>query len=114
MLGRRLALALTVIGALVPAASAHARAPFDRAVVVVFENKSPGEVLGSSAAPTFNSYARRYATLGGYGGVSHPSLPNYLALVSGSTHGIHDDCTSATSVLVVCCTPFGSAVVPEV
>ena len=29
----------------------------------------------------------------GYHGVAHPSLPNYLALVSGSTQGIHDDCT---------------------
>jgi hypothetical protein len=96
VLGRRLALSLTVFGALLPAASAHARAPFDRAVVVVFENKSPGQVLGSNAAPTFNSYARRYATLAGYGGVSHPSLPNYLALVSGSTHGIHSDCTDCT------------------
>ena len=45
------------------AASAHARPPFDRAVVVVFENKSPGQVLGSGDAPTFTSYARRYATL---------------------------------------------------
>jgi hypothetical protein len=94
--GRRLALALTVFGALVSAAPAHARAPFDRAVVVVFENKSPGEVLGNRAAPTFNSYARRYATLAGYGGVSHPSLPNYLALISGSTHGINSDCTGCT------------------
>jgi phosphatidylinositol-3-phosphatase len=35
-----------------------------------------------------------YAVLGRYYGVAHPSLPNYLALVSGSTHGIHSDCTS--------------------
>src|SRR5262249_57067985 len=27
-------------------------------------------------------------------GVTHPSLPNYLALVSGSTQGIRTDCTS--------------------
>jgi phosphatidylinositol-3-phosphatase len=94
--GRRVALVLTVIGALVPAASAHARAPFDRAVVVVFENKSPAQVIGSSDAPTFTSYARRYATLAAYGGVAHPSLPNYIALISGSTHGIHSDCTDCT------------------
>jgi phosphatidylinositol-3-phosphatase len=29
-----------------------------------------------------------------YYGVAHPSLPNYLALVSGSTHGIRTDCTT--------------------
>jgi hypothetical protein len=96
VLGRRLALALTVFGALLPAASAHARPPFDRAVVVVFENKSPNQVIGSSDAPTFTTYARRYATLSAYGGVSHPSLPNYLALISGSTHGITSDCTDCT------------------
>ena len=28
--------------------------------------------------------------------MTHPSLPNYLALVSGSTHGISSDCTSCT------------------
>jgi len=26
--------------------------------------------------------------------VAHPSLPNYLALVSGSTQGVTSDCTS--------------------
>jgi phospholipase C len=31
--------------------------------------------------------------LTGYTGVAHPSLPNYLALVSGSTQGIASDCT---------------------
>ena len=44
-------------------------------------------------APTFNALARRYATLTKYDGVGHPSLPNYLALVSGSAHGIRSDCT---------------------
>jgi acid phosphatase len=28
-----------------------------------------------------------------YDAVMHPSLPNYLALVSGSTQGIASDCT---------------------
>jgi phospholipase C len=38
--------------------------------------------------------ASRYAALTEYFGVSHPSLPNYLALVGGSTFGIHSDCTA--------------------
>jgi hypothetical protein len=53
-------------------------------------------VLGSADAPTFNSLARRYARLTRYTAVTHPSLPNYLALVSGSTQGIHRDCTSCS------------------
>jgi phosphatidylinositol-3-phosphatase len=69
---------------------------FGHAVVVVLENKARGEVLGNRDAPAFNAFARRGAVLSGYRGVTHPSLPNYLALVSGSTHGISSDCTSCT------------------
>ena len=67
---------------------------FHHVVVVVFENHERSEIAGSSSAPTFAALARRGATLTHYDAVSHPSLPNYLALVSGSTHGISDDCTS--------------------
>ena len=66
---------------------------FDHVVVIVFENKEATSVLGNRAAPTFNTYARRYSNLTRYYGVTHPSLPNYLALVSGSTQGITTDCT---------------------
>jgi hypothetical protein len=67
---------------------------FAHVIVVVLENKSQRDVLGNRAAPYFNSLARRSAVLARYGGLIHPSLPNYLALVSGSTHGITSDCTS--------------------
>jgi hypothetical protein len=67
---------------------------FDHVVVIVFENKESSSVLGNRAAPTFNTYGRRYATLTRYYGVTHPSLPNYLALVSGSTQGVRITCTS--------------------
>jgi phospholipase C len=60
---------------------------------VVFENHEAASISGSSDAPTFDSLARRYARLANYDGVAHPSLPNYLALVSGSTQGISSDCT---------------------
>ncbi len=66
---------------------------FDHVVVIVFENKESTSVFGNRAAPTFNAYAHRYANLTRYYGVTHPSLPNYLALVSGSTQGITTDCT---------------------
>jgi phosphatidylinositol-3-phosphatase len=65
-------------------------------VVVMFENKEYGDVIGSSQAPTFNRLARRGALFTRYCAVSHPSLPNYLALISGSTHGIQDDCTDCS------------------
>jgi len=80
-----------------PPAKITGRAPFDRVVVVVFENKAPGEIFGHGDAPTFNRLAHQYAVLTGYGGIAHPSLPNYLALVSGSTQGIHDDCDNCST-----------------
>jgi phosphatidylinositol-3-phosphatase len=79
------------------AEAAPPRVPdFENVVVVVLENKSRGKVLGNRHAPAFNSFARRGAVLSRYRGVTHPSLPNYLALVSGSTHGIATNCTRCT------------------
>ena len=63
------------------------------AVVIVFENHERGDILGSGAAPTFDRLASTYAQATSYDAVAHPSLPNYLALVSGSTHGVTSDCT---------------------
>ena len=67
--------------------------PFTHVVVVVFENHEASSIAGNADAPTFNALARRYATLTDYDAIGHPSLPNYLALVSGSAHGIRSDCT---------------------
>jgi phosphatidylinositol-3-phosphatase len=79
-----------------PPASAPRAVPlpsFTHVVLVVFENHEASQVAGAPAAQTFNSLGRRYARLTRYDAVAHPSLPNYLALVSGSTHGITSDCT---------------------
>src|SRR3954452_4486971 len=85
------------LAALLLAAAPHPVVPhFQHVVVVVFENHERGEIQASSEAPTFASLAERYASIDDYEAVSHPSLPNYLALVSGSTQGIHDDCTECT------------------
>jgi phosphatidylinositol-3-phosphatase len=69
---------------------------FQRAVVVVFENKDRSTIADDPSAPTFNGYARRYAALTDYHAMTHPSLPNYLALVSGSTQGITTNCYDCT------------------
>ncbi len=62
-------------------------------VTIVLENEERESVIGSSAAPYVNALARRYATMTQSFAIRHPSLPNYLALTSGSTHGIESDCT---------------------
>ena len=51
-------------------------------------------MLGSREAPTFNLYARTYARATQYYGIRHPSLPNYLAMVAGSTFGYSVTCTN--------------------
>jgi len=93
---RRLLLAALAALVLVPGGSAGPRAVprFKHVFVIVFENKERPAVLGS--ARTFDALGARYAQLTGYRGVTHPSLPNYLALVSGSTQGIDSDCTDCT------------------
>ncbi len=92
---KRAALAAAAVVVLCACAQATRRPvpAFRHVVVVVLENKDRAAVLGNPAAPAFNSFAKRGAVLAGYRGVTHPSLPNYLALVSGSTHGIANDCT---------------------
>ena len=55
------------------------------------ENRGYGDVVGSSSAPYLASLARACGLATDYSGVAHPSLPNYIALTSGSTHGIGDD-----------------------
>jgi hypothetical protein len=62
-------------------------------VTIVMENKEYGDVIGSSEAPYVNRLARRYGLATASYGVGQPSLPDYLALTSGSTHGIASDCT---------------------
>jgi phospholipase C len=69
-------------------------AGYDHVVVIVLENHSFETVIGSSQAPYLNEFANRWSLATGYSGVSHPSLPNYLAMIGGSTFGISSDCTS--------------------
>jgi phospholipase C len=56
--------------------------------VIVMENRTYDQVM---ADPYISKLAAEYGVATNYRGVSHPSLPNYLALTSGSTWGIRDD-----------------------
>jgi len=69
------------------------RAPAARHVIlVVLENQEAKAVLQSVHGGIFRSLEERYATLSAYDAVAHPSLPNYLALLSGSTLGVTRNC----------------------
>ena len=69
---------------------AHPRV-YRHVVWILFENDSYKDVIGSSSAPYLNGLARRCGLATNYSAITHPSLPNYIALTSGSTHGISDD-----------------------
>jgi phospholipase C len=60
--------------------------------VIVEENKPIGNIIGNADAPYINGLAKQYALATNYYAVAHPSLPNYLALTSGSTDGVTNDC----------------------
>jgi phosphatidylinositol-3-phosphatase len=75
-----------------PSRSFSLRAPA-RIAIVVMENKEYEEVIGSNEAPFTNRLASSNTLLTQEYAIGHPSLPNYLALIGGSTFGVHSDCT---------------------
>jgi phosphatidylinositol-3-phosphatase len=85
-----------------PPPAAGAVPSFSRVFVIVMENHEYNSVIGNPAAPYTNGLVASYGLATNYYAVSHPSLPNYLALTAGSTFGIASDCTtcfvSATNV----------------
>jgi phosphatidylinositol-3-phosphatase len=79
---------------------ASAAAP-KHVILIMMENHGTDTLLGNKEdAPFLNELIAepgvRYATQ--YYGVTHPSLPNYLALIAGDTMGIHDDCKAGADV----------------
>jgi hypothetical protein len=78
------------------AASSASRPPLasrPHVILLVLENTEYGSVIGNSAAPSINALAADYGLATQSYARTHPSLPNYLELVAGTTFGITDDCT---------------------
>jgi hypothetical protein len=93
-----LAVGLVVIGAARPSAKhgpcgAAAKPPrtYAHVIWIVLENHELDQVVGSPSAPFLTSLARSCGVATNYRAVTHPSLPNYVALTSGDTHGVGDD-----------------------
>jgi phosphatidylinositol-3-phosphatase len=75
-----------------PCTGAAPPARFAHVILIVMENHGFDQVAGHS--PFLNALARRCGLAAGYHAVTHPSLPNYLALASGSTQGLDgQDCS---------------------
>jgi acid phosphatase len=77
--------------AAVPQARAATTVPtFDHIVLVMFENKATSQIT-SSSAPYFTSLAAQGAKFSQSYAITHPSQPNYVALLSGATQGVTSD-----------------------
>ncbi len=65
---------------------------FKHIVIIVFENKEFGTVIGNRLMPVFNDLASRYTLLSQHYAVAQASLPNYLSMIGGDTFGINRNC----------------------
>jgi hypothetical protein len=97
---------LALITALVSLSPALARAGdddrhhrFKHIFVIMMENHGTDQILGNHVdAPFINELAQHSGVAWRYYGVTHPSLPNYLAFLSGSFQGIWDDCKAGPTI----------------
>jgi hypothetical protein len=110
---RSLVTFLVVLGALVMAQGASARpashnmrahagggAPPRHIFYIMMENHGYSQIVGNRADAPFSTWlASRAGVATRYFGVTHPSLPNYLAAISGSFQGIWDDCAAGAAVV---------------
>ncbi len=60
-------------------------------MVVMMENEGALDIIGNSALPYVTSLATDYGSATRSYAFAHPSLPNYLAIVSGSNQGVTQD-----------------------
>jgi hypothetical protein len=74
-----------------PAAHASSVPSYQHVFVIVEENHGFKDVIGNPAAPNLNHLAKTFGLATDYFGVTHPSEPNYVALLGGRTFGISDD-----------------------
>jgi hypothetical protein len=92
-----LAVAVAAAGALSVVAPASAgpgqgaAGRYDHIFVIVEENHGYSDVIGNAAAPNLNALASQYGIATNYDAVAHPSEPNYVALLGGSTFTVNSD-----------------------
>ncbi len=79
-------------GASATAGAARQALHFSPIVLLVLENQEEPDLIGGDDAPFLAELAREHTMLTRSYGVAHTSLPNYLALISGETFGIRQDC----------------------
>ena len=88
----RIAALLCGTALLAAGARAESTVPhYDHIFVIIEENRTANEIIGNPQAPNINRLAAEYGNATNFYAESHPSEPNYVAMVGGDTFGIHDD-----------------------
>ncbi len=75
-----------------PAATDRPELHFSKIVLIVLENQEEPHLIGGDGAPYLTRLAHDHTLLTRSYGVAHPSLPDYLTLISGQTFGLTQDC----------------------
>ncbi len=85
----------TTLGANASAQDRHQSHPgagrLDHVYVLMLENHSRSSVIDNPNAPYITRLAHTYTMADHYYGVTHPSMPNYIASIAGDNFGIQDD-----------------------
>lgn len=113
-LAARLALAATLTATLCSLLAAPARAAspkmcglvkkaptYKHVILIIEENNSYKSIVGSSSAPYINSVIKGCGVATNYHNITHPSLPEYIALTSGTPF-------SSLKPFTLDCTPSAS------
>jgi phospholipase C len=105
----------TFLGTLALASQAHAAegpvpvsAPtmpkLNHVFIIVLENHSFNDIRGNALMPFINGLADHSAVATAYSATAHPSLPNYLAMIGGSSFNVASD--NPPDWQSTTCTPF--------
>lgn len=88
-----LTLGATSLTAPAKAAKSAARSdmPFQHIYVIMMENQGTAQIVDNPNLPYINQLIQDYGYGNNYFGVTHQSLANYVALLSGSNWGTHSD-----------------------
>jgi hypothetical protein len=91
---------IAMAAAALATAAAHAANPeppkdtfgqVDHVFLIIMENQTNTDILGSANAPFINAYTKVANQATDYFAVGHPSAPNYLEIVGGSNFGVSND-----------------------
>jgi hypothetical protein len=95
LVGGALALSVLMLNAPAPHGTYAARPrplpTFRHVFIIMMENRSLHAILHGTGDPYIRFLAAHYAVDTAYYGITHPSLPNYVAAIAGTTGGTHSD-----------------------